>query len=119
MPFNVRFSLQRWRKSEVIQENKRNRRTQKKGRRCHVRGPIYKQTKHLQRNFFLLLAWPSDFTYMATVKSLIHLLFISRVLVDIEQELRSPPAPPFEQKEYYYTCERLILPINYMTYKTS
>lgn len=76
---------------------------------ARVRGPIHKQTKHLQRNFFLLLAWPSDFTYMATVKSLIHLLFISRVLVDIEQELRSPPAPPFEQKEYYYTCKKDLL----------
>ena len=41
---------------------------------------------------------PFDFTYMATVKSLIHLLFISRVLVDIEQELRSPPAPPLSKK---------------------
>ena len=75
----------------------------RRGRRERKRTHIYLKKKQV------LGAWPFDFTYMATVKSLIHLLFISRVLVDIEHELRSPPAPPFEQKKYYYTCEKDLL----------
>ena len=83
-------------KPQARQSQKKTRRRERK--RTHI---------YLKKQ--VLGAWPFDFTYMATVKSLIHLLFISRVLVDIEHELRSPPAPPFEQKEYYYTCKKDLL----------
>ena len=53
MPFNVRFSLQRWRKSEVTQENKRNRRTQKKGRRCQGSRPYLQTNKTSTKKLFL------------------------------------------------------------------